>query len=220
MKRLPQADVAFNKLTDSGLLVRTQAIHDGLTGNATFPTPTITLASYQAFIDSYAAALSAAVKGSKADTAAKDNAKAILINNTRSICSYVNQVIQDLYASATPGNFTGYDFFRRLILSTGFTLSKAVARQGPLSVLRILESRSLTSGQLYIRVSRVPGAKAFLVQTQSLEVPGEPVLGTTYSNSRITVVGLVNGFGVRFRVAAIGPGIEPVFTSWQERIIL
>ena len=60
-----------------------------MTGNAAFPSPPVALADLQAATDDYVTKCAAAVKGGQVDTAAKNNARVILVEMLRHLAGYV-----------------------------------------------------------------------------------------------------------------------------------
>ena len=79
----------FEKLSDSDLLARANNIMSGMTGNASFATPTPSLATVQTAIDAFSDALSIAQTGSSYEKAFKNQKKAELIDLIHSLGNYV-----------------------------------------------------------------------------------------------------------------------------------
>lgn len=213
-QRLPKANSEFGKLTDSGLIARAQAIHDGMVANvAIFPTPPITMLLFQGFIDNFKSTSATAVKGSKVDTALKSSAKSDLINNMRSIVTYINQVIYDQYQSNT-SNLTGY---RYQILLSGAGLAKEpnpAANNVGLGIPIIHRAISNQAGSLSILLRQYErwkrGTKVWQVQYRTSAIPGTvPVpagewISDTFTSGNINITGLESGKYYDYQIAAVG----------------
>ena len=72
-----KVSLAFGKLPDMDLDNFAQSVIDAMTGNAAYPTPPVTMANLQTAKDDYTAKLAAAQVGGQADTAAKNNSRAV-----------------------------------------------------------------------------------------------------------------------------------------------
>lgn len=212
-KPLPKVDLNF-KQKQALLIITATAVHAGLTGNAVYPTPPITLTALQTAIDNYQAALVSSIKGSKADTSAKNDARLALINILRVEGAYVNQVNQDLY-NATPSPAT-VTIMRENIISSGFkiakTLSPVQASKG-LVLPKIRKLISPSSGNLYLLVKNYTeaqrGKKVFQVQyrtsaTTSPATPAGDWVIATLTKRFINISGLETGKQYDVQVAIIG----------------
>jgi hypothetical protein len=85
----------FGRLSDTELDNFAQGVIDALTGNATYPTPPVTLANLQAAVDDYTAKMAAAQTGGVADTAAKNNARNTLEEMLRKVATYVQMMCNE-----------------------------------------------------------------------------------------------------------------------------
>lgn len=197
-QRLPFAATKFQMKQDD-FAVKAQAIHDGLVASiATFPTPPILPLALQGLIDDYNDALAAAVDGSKESTAAKNFAKFQLKNALRADAGYVNQIIFNLISAGT-----SYDDAKVLILGSGYDLSKDPVPAGPLSTAGMLKKMSSPSvGTLYILMRRVSGASGYSVKLGRVDTGEQKTY--SFSNTRITITGLVSGVEYNAMIAAIG----------------
>ena len=79
----------FGRLSDTELDNFAQGVIDALTGNATYPTPPVTLANLQAAVDDYTAKMAAAQTGTKADRAAKSQSREVMEELLRKVAAYV-----------------------------------------------------------------------------------------------------------------------------------
>ena len=76
-------------VSDTDLLARLNAIHDGLLNNPAFPTPPVDMAGFKAAIDAYTAAVAAALDGGKASIAERNKRRADVVIMMRLLGHYV-----------------------------------------------------------------------------------------------------------------------------------
>jgi phosphoserine aminotransferase len=84
-----KVSLGFGRLSDGELDNFAQGVISAITGNATYPTPPVTIANLQAATDDFIAKLAAAQNGGVADTAAKNNSRQTLLGDLRQVASYV-----------------------------------------------------------------------------------------------------------------------------------
>lgn len=207
MNRLPSADTAFNKLTDTKLISRAQSVVNGLTEfDGLYPAPPVPPEDMQAQIDLYITTAAAAIKGSKDQTASKTYVKGQLIAMLRSNAMYVNMKIwqQEDNLSSQPN----YDAVRRQILQSGYELSKIPTPIGQIPVPYVEEAKSVNIGELYIRLKNYTaykkGIKCYQVNYRPITTPVSPWSSSTFTDSRITLTDLTSGNVYEFQIAAIG----------------
>ena len=80
---------AFAELGDQHLDNFAQLVINGMTGNATYPTPPVTMANLQTALDDFIAKVSAALSGGSVNTAAKNNSREALLGMLRQLATYV-----------------------------------------------------------------------------------------------------------------------------------
>jgi Ca2+-binding RTX toxin-like protein len=95
----------FSKLTDTDLLKRLDAIHDGMSGNTTaFPTPPVDMVTFKAGIDSYNTLTTDALDGGKKAVTAKKKQREVVIKMATQLGHYVwAQSNNDLATISTSG---------------------------------------------------------------------------------------------------------------------
>lgn len=214
--RLPKANTAFQKYSNTDLVTYAQAIHDGmLAAIATFPTPPVSAAALQTLIDNYEAALAASIDGSKLQKAQMHRTRALLWNALRSIAAYVNQII---YLQISQG--ASYEDAEALILSTGFELSKQPEPVGELPAPIVRSWSSPQIGQLYILVERLPGARAYEVVYKIVGQPDSSEQTAVSPSTRIKINGLTSGQNYSFRVAGVGSETLRMFGSANTQVII
>src|SRR6476659_2459075 len=86
-----KVSLGFARLSDVELDNFSQGVINALTGNATYPTPPVTLANMQTARDDFTAKVAVARTGIQADTAAKNNSRQTLVGIMRQTSSYVQR---------------------------------------------------------------------------------------------------------------------------------
>src|ERR1700693_922453 len=81
--------LSFARVPDTELDNFAQTVIDGMTGNATYPTPPVTIPNLQLAKDDFTAKIAAAQSGGPADTAAKNNSRQDLLGMLRQEAAYV-----------------------------------------------------------------------------------------------------------------------------------
>lgn len=100
-----KVSLAFGKASDMELDNFAHGVIGGLTGNATYPTPPVTLANLQTARDDFTTKIAAAHAGGPADTAAKNNSRQTLLGMLRQVASYVQMHCADDMARLLSSGF-------------------------------------------------------------------------------------------------------------------
>src|SRR2546430_1280565 len=79
----------FGKLSDPELLKRLDAIHDGITGNAAFPSPPVEMPTFKAAIQQYDTLTTEALDGGKKAISAKRKQREVVIKMATQLGHYV-----------------------------------------------------------------------------------------------------------------------------------
>jgi hypothetical protein len=127
-----KVSLGFGKLPDTELDNFAQAIIDALTGNATYPSPPVTIPNLQAAKDDFTAKMAAAQTGGQADTAAKNNSRQNLITLLRQTAAYVQMMCADDMAKLLTSGFQAQSTNRasvQLDKPQGLSLKNGVAGQ-------------------------------------------------------------------------------------------
>ena len=90
-----RAVMGFNALTDANLVVLANGVLKGLTGNASFPNPTLSLTTFGNDITAYSSAITAALDGGKNAKSAREKAKKVVVKNLRQLAMYVESDCND-----------------------------------------------------------------------------------------------------------------------------
>lgn len=84
-----RVSLSFARVPDTDLDNFAQGIINGLTGNAAYPSPPVTMTALQAAKDDFTNKIAAAQTGGPPDTAAKNNSRQTLLGLLRQLTNYV-----------------------------------------------------------------------------------------------------------------------------------
>lgn len=217
--RVPQADLYFDKYTDTQLIARAQQVHDKMLANiATFPALTlpVDLVDLQTYIDDYTSATVAAIKGTKTQTTDKLNAKRDLQVALKSLAVYVNNRASSITGIVpNPGVVLK---MAQVVNMSGFMLSKdpkPVDAVNGIPRPQIRRAISNEPGLLKILIRQYTNANrnTLLYQVQyrtsaipsTIPVPAGPWLTQTFTGqNQIVLTGLESGKRYDWQIAAIG----------------
>src|SRR5437870_4922922 len=141
-----KVSLGFAKLADTELDNFAQAVIDAMTGNATYPTPPITIANLQTSKNDFTNKIAAAQTGGPADTAAKNNSRQALLGMLRQMATYVQMSCNNDQA---------------LLLSSGFQAQSTNRASAPLDQPQSLVVKNGASGQLIASVSPVKNTSMY-----------------------------------------------------------
>ena len=158
---IKRARVALNfmVLSHSDLVTRAYAVHTGMTGNPAFPNPPVNLDKFKTTVDDYAAAVKVALDRGRTAIAERDNFREEVLERMGDLARYVGSVSRDDTA---------------VLLSSGFsprTLQRSAGIPGQVGILGIQQGQS---GELLVRLARVPGAKFYEIRHAELGSNGAP----------------------------------------------
>lgn len=141
-----KVSLGFAKLPDTELDNFAQSVIDAMTGNATYPTPPVTLANLQTAKDNFTAKIAAAQIGGPADTAAKNNSRQTLLGMLRQEATYVQMSCNNDPA---------------LLLGSGFEAQSTNRASVPLEQPVSLALKNGMSGQLIGSVDPVKNTNMY-----------------------------------------------------------
>lgn len=183
----------FKAQSAEQLLTMAGAILTGLSGNPSFPAPTVDLKEVQGAVDGLSAALAAQAHGRTAETAEKNNRQEALIGLLRKLKHYVE-------------DNSGNDL--AVLLSSGFQAAATTRTRAPLANPSILSVDSGNSTELVLKVTRIARAKCYEVRSAQVGASSGPGAWQTaglFTTARsITIAGLVPGVTYVFQVRAVG----------------
>jgi hypothetical protein len=185
---IPKVSLGFGRLIDGELDNFSQGVVNAMTGNATYPTPPVTIANLQAATDDFRAKLAAAQIGGPADTAAKNNSRQALLGYLRQVASYVQIHCNNNL---------------ELLLSSGFEAQSTNRASLPLDQAQGLELKNGTSGQLVASVTAVKNANMYEGRIKASDGDWQPGIFSGDSR-RIAFNGLTPGKTYTAQVRALG----------------
>ena len=179
------------KDSDADLIKDTTGILAGMTNNPAYPDPAPALATVQASLNNFSAAVAAAAGGGVTLTSAKNDARAALEVLLRALASYVHV--------ACMGDMTK-------LLSSGFPVQKP-SRQ-PVGILPAPTGLTLSlggrSGALNAVAAPVPGSALYSWQLALASAPGTPVRSLQTTAASTTFDGLTPATEYSVIMNAIG----------------
>ncbi len=192
----------YNGRSDSHLLVETQSIVTGMTGNPNFPDPTPDMPTFSAAVNAYSLQLSRAATRDAYSIAVKNLRRSELID----LCVQLSNSVE---------NTANGDVDK--LISSRLPLKKK-----PQSVviglpanLRI--TNGLNPGELVLKVNSMKGATSFnFTYTQDPPTETSVWVPMMCSRSRCVVPGLQSGKRYWFKVAAVGRKGQMV---WGETLL-
>jgi hypothetical protein len=179
---------SFATLPDTQLNAFAILVLACLKNNALFPTLPVTLAALQILETAFSNAYTAAQQGGPVQTAAKNEARSVLVAALRQIASYVQSL-----------NLPN----ESQVLSSGFDIVNVNTSQSPLELPVIKELSNAESTRLLVSLQALRNAKAYLVQYRIAEGPW--LEAGIFANTRnIVIENLTPGTLVTVRVKGIG----------------
>lgn len=185
--------INYNKWSDNALATLGGRTADFMTGNDTFPSPPIDIATYTALADDFRVALQTAIEnGGKLAVTAKNNARNALLEGMRQLAFYVNTVSNgDQHKLASSG------FIQVLARQT-------LKRPFPPLLVRLQDGNQ--AGELKLVFEHVANAWEYEYSfANGLDEQGEPLWGPIESTTHslgIVFEGLSEGVRYAARVRA------------------
>jgi hypothetical protein len=183
-----KVSLGFAKLSDMELDNFAQAVIDSMTGNATYPSPPVTMAALKTATDDFTARIAAAKAGGPVDTAAKKNSRQALEGMLRQLASYVQMMCADDMA---------------LLLGSGFQAQNVNNAQTPLTQPLGLVIKGGASGQLVAKVDPVKNTSMYEARIKGDDGIWSPSIFTGDSQ-HIIFDGLTPGKTYTVQVRALG----------------
>ncbi|MGH7953394.1 MAG: fibronectin type III domain-containing protein [Limisphaerales bacterium] len=191
--------LSFAQLPDSDLDEFTGAVVAGLTGNAAFPTPAVSLADLSAAQTAFEDAMTAMSQGGTQATADKNNKRDALVALLRQEAQYVQ--------------LNGKNDLPTL-LSSGFQVNSTNTAQSPLDTPIIAQITNEMSGSLSVRVKGVANARAYEAQTKN--GAGWTPAGTFTQARNMVLPGLTPGQVYSVQVRAVGGSTG--YSDWSDPV--
>lgn len=197
---------SFNRGRDGDLLNDSGSVIQHLTKNvALFPNPNPTVAELMKVTEEYRVALYNAKGLDTWLVSIKNDLRAVLRSMLTQEAEYVSSVAN--------GD-------RTVLLASGFSLAKAKGEVTKLKPIEKLTVDTESPEQAVLRVTRVKGAKAYVYQYTTDAVGSESLwVSKTITEPICVLSGLQPGVKYSFRVIAIGPGDQSVYSPIVSRFI-
>jgi hypothetical protein len=176
---------------------------DGMTGNAAFPTPPVSVLDLTTLNTTLRTAITASDAGGPQQTAAKNQAYAAVTNALRKDANYVE--IQADNDEVT-------------LLSSGFDIISTNRAQAPLDQPVIVAIVNLATTQLLIRMLSILNAKSYQVQTATAANGPWQEAGIFTQARRIVLPGLTPG--TVYFVCARAIGGSTGYSEWSVAVSL
>jgi hypothetical protein len=199
----PRIITGFSRYRKTELDVKAKFIVDSMTNNANFTTPFPPLADVATATTAYSEALSNAEGGGMAQTAIKNQARLHLEELLEKLALYV-----EAYGKND----------EVILLSSGFTLAKAVTPIGILSKPEGFTVQSKGKGTISLKLTSIRGAVVY--QFEYRIIGEETWTICTYSKSYLSLTNLQSGAQYEFRVTGIGTALERIYSDELKSFVL
>jgi hypothetical protein len=200
-KIMPIYHVSLNfvQLPDSDLDEFASGVIAGLTGNAAYPTPAVSIADLTAAQTAFEDAMTAMVQGGTQATANKNNKRADLIALLRQEATYVQLTAKNDLPT---------------LLSSGYLVNSTSKTKSPLETPGIIGIDNGMTTQLVVRAQGVDNARAYEAQVKN--GGGWTLAGTFTQSRRIVLQGLTPGqvYSVQIR----GVGGSTGYSDWSDPV--
>lgn len=189
-RHMPQIRVSlgFAQAADNVIEETAAEVFTGMTGNAAYPTPPVTLASLQTANNTFATSRVAAASGGPAQTAAKETARDEVVRLLRILASYVQEKC-------------GNDLAK--LLSSGFEAVSTNRASVPLQKPNIATVENAGAGKLKLRLGSVANARNYEVRYGA--APGVWIATVIFNSTRdMILTGLTAGTVYTIEACALG----------------
>ena len=177
----------------------------GMTGNPAYPTPPVALTAITLQQQSFSDAVIAAANGGMTLTAAKNNARAVLVDSLRQNASYVQINCNNNLET---------------LLSSGYSVAQYNHAQQPLDKPVIQTIDTSNTGQMQLRIKPITNAHAYETR-YAVVAPGGATgpwqAGGTFTSTRgIAITGLTPGTTYVVEVRAVGGSTG--YSEWSNAV--
>jgi hypothetical protein len=200
MKKTIKVALSFATYNDSELNNFVILVIACLKNNLLFPNLPVLIAALTALQQAFQDAITAAAQGGRMATAAKAEARLLLISALRQIAAYVQSLVPTLTVSQ--------------VLSSGFDIINSNNTPYPLTT-PVFTLDNSTSGQLTAYLSAVTNAKAYQVQWSTGNGAWQE-LGIFPNTKGIVLTNVTPGTIVNMRIRAIGGSTQ--YSEWSATV--
>ena len=205
MNQLLRVLFDFVSMPDPSLDEFTDAVITGLTGNPVCPTPPVAPADLQLQLTAFSEAMIAHAQGGTTATAAKNAARAVLVDSLRQNALYVQTMCNNELAT---------------LLGSGYQAASTNHAQTPLTQPVIQDLINGNSGELVVRLKPVANAHAYEARYAVIGTGGTPgpwQNGGLFTSTRnLTITGLTPGATYTVEVRAIGGSTG--YSDWSNAV--
>jgi len=177
-----RVSLAFARLPDKELDNFTLGVNNGITGNAAFPTPPVTMANLETARADFEQKIAAAATGGPPDTAAKNNSRQTLLGMLRPLAGYVQINCNNDMATLLSSGFQAMSTNRASVAldqPTELVIDNGVSGQLVASVKPVKNS-SLLEGRISADGGKTWLQNVFTGDSQHIEF-NDLTPGTTYT---------------------------------------
>jgi hypothetical protein len=200
MKKTIKVALSFATYNDSELNNFVILVIACLKNNLLFPNLPVLIAALTALQQAFQDAITTAAQGGRMATAAKAEARLLLISALRQIAAYVQSLVPTLTVSQ--------------VLSSGFDIINSNNTPYPLTT-PVFTLDNSTSGQLTAYLSAVTNAKAYQVQWSTGNGAWQE-LGIFPNTKGIVLTNVTPGTIVNMRIRAIGGSTQ--YSEWSATV--
>jgi hypothetical protein len=143
---IAKVSLGFARLSDTELDNFAHGVISGITGNAAYPTPPVTMVNLKTATDDFTAKIGASLAGGSHDTSAKNQSRQALIGMLRPLAAYVQMSCHE---------------DQTLLLSSGFQAQSDKSASAPLETPVALRIKNGQLGKLVGRVDKVKNASMY-----------------------------------------------------------
>jgi hypothetical protein len=196
---------SFTRGRDGDLVITSGKVRQDMTNNVLFPEPSPSLAELQKAEEEYQIALN--------NAAGRDTVMVSIKNDKRAVLRAILTLLAEYVSSVAKGD-------RTILLESGFALTREKGEVTTLKPIEQLLVNTETPEQAVLRVKKVKGAKSYVHQCTIGAVTSESQwVSKTITEPSYTFTGLQPGVKYAFRVIAIGPGEQSVYSPIVSRYI-
>jgi hypothetical protein len=161
--------MGFSALIDPNLLLLANGVVKGFTGNADFPNPTPSLATFTTDVTAFSNAATAALDGGKNAKSARDKAKKVLVRDLRQLAMYAESNCNEDLA---------------IFKTSGFTAKAKAAASGPVGVpaIKSLDYGKIP-GQILASIKSAPGARSYNLRYGAMPPGSAAAIGAASASS-------------------------------------
>ena len=201
-----RALLGFQGRTDTDLLKRLNAAHDGVKDNPAFSTPPVDMATFKSGIDSLTVLVTESADGGKKAISAKNKQRELMIKQYTHLGHYIEAASND-----DPATFTTSGF-------VAASPTRVLPQPLPPASIEWID-RGPNTGEVVVKVKGLPKALHYDLHYAAVPNLGTlPVSWTTLTltgSRKVTISSLTPGGNYAFQIRALG---RLGYTDWSDPI--